>query len=253
MTRTLKNSKFAGTVCSAPSCTNTAVTDSTGEPICNTHYLRIRNHGSYDLPERRRSRRVACANCESAFDKAYSMRLKRALGNQFCSRECQNSYRRQQSLAVAPTRFWKQVEKRGENECWPWIGALKKRGYGEFTWYGHGKRTHIAPRVAYELSTGVYPGKLFVCHTCDNPRCVNPRHLWLGTNRDNMADMKAKGRASRKVHSHSENHHKSKLTNEQVEAIRSDTVRTNRQWSIILGVTGAAIYNIRARKTWRHV
>jgi hypothetical protein len=70
------------------------------------------------------------------------------------------------------------------------------KGYGQFY---VGQRTYRAHRVAYELATGEWPGELFVCHHCDNPGCVNPDLLWLGTPRDNTRDMFRKGRANRNL------------------------------------------------------
>ena len=94
-------------------------------------------------------------------------------------------------------RFWEKVDMSGD--CWLWTGARDKQGRGKFR--GGRKtegtaRTVLAPRVAYELERGP-AGDLFVLHTCDNPTCCRPAHLFLGTQAENMADMAAKGRASR--------------------------------------------------------
>lgn len=75
--------------------------------------------------------------------------------------------------------------------CWNWIAGRNERGYGRFR---VGDRTLAAHRVAFAISRGADPGELFVCHSCDNPSCVNPDHLWLGTNADNLRDCVNKGR-----------------------------------------------------------
>jgi HNH endonuclease len=80
----------------------------------------------------------------------------------------------------------------GPDSCWPWLGSRFTTGYGE-VWFGH--RNRLAHRVAYELANGPIPSSSqAVCHTCDNPLCCNPAHLWLGTVVENIADMDRKGR-----------------------------------------------------------
>lgn len=92
-------------------------------------------------------------------------------------------------------RFWTRVEKQKTGKrCWIWQGR-KSGEYGHFEINGKAMYVH---RFSYELHNGPIPKGLFVCHACDNPPCVNPKHLWLGTHRENIQDWVKKGRISRK-------------------------------------------------------
>ena len=86
-------------------------------------------------------------------------------------------------------RFWSKVKKTAA--CWEWVGCRNKTGYGLFRLEG---RSRLAHRVSWLLNGGLIPGRLFVCHRCDNPACVRPSHLFLGSQSDNMGDAKRKGR-----------------------------------------------------------
>lgn len=90
-------------------------------------------------------------------------------------------------------RFWSKVDKRGDNECWEWKAGRDKDGYGQFSVGYVGTRAH---RFSFLLHHGDIPRGMKVCHTCDNPPCANPKHLWLGTADDNNKDMKNKGRCA---------------------------------------------------------
>jgi hypothetical protein len=91
-------------------------------------------------------------------------------------------------------RFWSKVERRGPDECWPWKGARGRRGYGQF-WLDGKKR--VATQVSWEFEHGrAFPDGLHACHHCDNPPCVNPRHIFPATHSENLRDAYRKGRTT---------------------------------------------------------
>lgn len=96
-------------------------------------------------------------------------------------------------------RFWSHVHMPSADECWPWSLSRGNHGYGQVSYQ---RTMHLTHRIAYEMTHGPIPDGLWVLHSCDNPPCCNPKHMFLGTHTDNMRDMTAKGRNG--VHRHPE-------------------------------------------------
>lgn len=143
-------------------------------------------------------------------------------------------------------RFWEKVARAGEDECWLWTASCFSTGYGSFRASGKKVGAH---RFAYRLATGknIRPSEL-VRHRCDNPRCVNPKHLELGSSRDNTDDMLERGRSCRGSKQGS-----SVLSDEQVRLIKKIQGLTLREIAKIFGVSFQHVHWIRTGKSWRHV
>jgi len=136
--------------------------------------------------------------------------------------------------------------------CWEWTGNKLKRDYGRID---HGGRKYVLHRIIYRLCVGsLPPGRVEVCHSCDNPPCCNPAHLFLGTHAENMRDSEAKGRNSHRAQKGQEKP-QAKLTEEAVRDIRR-RVAAGENGRIIAedhGVSRATVSEIARRKKWRHV
>jgi hypothetical protein len=162
--------------------------------------------------------------------------------------------------------FWSLVSKNVDGDCWLWVGR-KDRTTGGF-YYGRfcvGYKKYLAHRISYYLHNKRWP-KLYVCHTCDFPLCVNPEHLFEGTNADNMRDMAQKGRAacgSRSGHytqpertPKGSGHHRTRLTEQMVIDMREEYRRGGVTHSALarrFGLSKFAIHSIITRRTWKHV
>ncbi|GGE24185.1 hypothetical protein GCM10011345_32720 [Gemmobacter megaterium] len=134
-------------------------------------------------------------------------------------------------------RFWSKVDRPSPQSCWEWSGALNK-GYGQFHVGRSSSSVMLAHRIAYGLANGKLPEA--VCHSCDNPRCCNPAHLFGGTRADNNLDMTRKGRHAKVKNAiRGEKHPQAKLTDTEVAAIREKYARggaTQRQLAARHGV-----------------
>lgn len=151
---------------------------------------------------------------------------------------------------TAEERFWRSVNRRSADECWHWRSSCTSEGYGNF-WTG--ERVDRAHRFSYELANGPIPEGFIVCHSCDEPSCVNPNHLWLGTDADNAADKMLKGRDNPP---HGEANSHAKLTEREVLHIRqlyASGKHTQEALASQFGVTRVSISSLVRRLTWSHI
>lgn len=154
--------------------------------------------------------------------------------------------------AQTVARFWRKVDRRGPDECWEWSGRRDKDGYGQFR-TNNPRRMRRANIVAHEIEYGL-PNGLQVCHSCDNPPCCNPQHLWGGTNSDNQQDSVTKGRRP-EVDQKGENNPRAILSGNDVIEIRRliGVGLTNTKIGPMYGVTHSMISRIRLGKAWTHI
>ena len=148
-------------------------------------------------------------------------------------------------------RFLSKVDTSGK--CWEWQGS-KRNGYGQLSRKGKSLSTH---RYSWRVFRGNIPSKMFVLHRCDNPICVRPDHLFLGTHKDNMRDMHKKGRANNPPPPMEvgERHSQAKLKNDDVLAIRRRYAdgETMQELGDYYGVVFQHIFKIIKRQTWKHI
>jgi hypothetical protein len=193
---------------------------------------------------------VTCQQCAGIFSAAPSRLL---IGeSRFCFERCRYSY-------VAPVsnpeeKFWEKVNK--TDSCWLWTASKRTTdrtgGYGKFATGRRNKQTtYMAHRFSWVLENGPIPDGLDVLHHCDNRLCVNPDHLFLGTQQDNMDDMIAKGRSAK-----GEKNPHAILTEDIVMQIR-EAIRV-RQGTLadvarLFGITYVSLQAIYHRRNWKHI
>ena len=147
-------------------------------------------------------------------------------------------------------RFWAKVDRRGDSECWNWTAGGNQYGYGRIHALRPKRKLLQAHRVSFELAHGSIPEGLHVCHRCDNRKCCNPSHMFLGTNIDNHADKVSKGRQAR-----GDRLPQTKLIETDVTAIRClirDGV-TQKEIASRFSISQSVISEINTNKAWAHL
>lgn len=152
-------------------------------------------------------------------------------------------------------KFWSMVQRGAPDDCWEWQKG-RAQGYGTFYAYGDLFSQWRSHRYSFTLANGAIPKGMCVCHTCDNPACVNPRHLWLGTRQQNTADMISKKRNVLSIPRPGEQATFARLTSVQVSAIRalaSLSTLSNTAIAKQFGVSRRTVDRIVAGQIWRHL
>lgn len=237
----LKNN-MADKVCTISGCEKRAVT----KGMCAMHDARMRRHGDPHVNLRPHFSACQVKGCESTH------RLKRG----YCNAHYLKWYRHGDPSVgitrIAPTGnrvtdFWARVAITANDEkCWEWQGKVTRAGYGVFSDHCNAIYAH---RLAYELATGIKP-TLFILHSCDNPGCVNPKHLREGTPQENTRDAIERNRIAR-----GERKRNAKLTENDVREIRRRIASGDARKRIAqeFGVHPTRIDYIKHKKNWAHV
>ena len=158
-------------------------------------------------------------------------------------------------------RFFTKFTKLTKSDCWEWQGNRDTSGYGTTKRKG---KVHKAHRLSYTIHNGEIPYGLCVCHTCDNPPCVNPKHLWVGTQRENQLDCNKKKRRAKGISHRShlypsqtpkgESSGMSKLTEENVRFIKNNLSKhTQTHLAKLFNVNQTTVSVIATGKSWKHI
>lgn len=184
-----------------------------------------------------------CEYCKCNF----SLKPSRFKRTRFCSRKCRINYGA--DLNILRTQFFENIQVARPDDCHVWTGRCSSDGYGLMWCRKEGLM--VASRLVWEYTHGPIPDGKLVCHQCDNPPCCNVKHLFLGTNKDNITDMVRKGRGAK-----GETSGKSKLTELTVIEIRK-LYSTGNYTLVELGkkfnVSHQNISSVVKKETWNHI
>lgn len=170
-----------------------------------------------------------CAYCDKVFSKKHREQI-------FCSATCRNRARYKEPIE----RFWSYVQTQGDNNCWLWIGSRDTpQGYGRFRLNNRKVRAH---RFAYQITIGEIPKGMDVLHRCDIKFCVNPNHLYLGTDNDNARDSAVRNRL------------RTKVSRDQVDQIRKLATSgvSHRKIASLFSISPSAVDDIVSYHSWKH-
>lgn len=164
-------------------------------------------------------------------------------------------------ISTTDPKFWRRVDTSSDEGCWPFLGYCLPNGYGQIKRVIDGQKvSYVTHKFVYELIHGEVPEGKKVCHDCDNPPCVRPDHLWLGTQAENLKDARDKGRAvpfgGKRADNQGERHGMALLTEEAVIEIRylwSLGQHTQRQLAEMFGVSRGAICSVVRGQSWKHL
>lgn len=264
-------------ICSVNDCNN----KHEAHGWCHKHYIRWKKHGDpFRVDKARSTRKKDLSKClvdgcnkinlSTGLCRAHYLKNRRVTATKLCSiDECKNPsyvlglcnmhYIRNYRNKPINEKSWYQLSPKerlnkfikidDEKKCWLWVGGKNRKGYGSIHFNG---KNRIAHRMSYELYVGEIPCGVLVCHHCDTPSCVNPEHLFLGTDLDNSNDKFSKGRHKS---SPGQSNGNSKLTNDEVRCIKkrlkvgTKVSEISKQYHI----SETNIYYIKKEKTWSHI
>jgi len=177
-------------------------------------------------------------------------------------RFCQKHYKRikkygspddrKWSQAPLEVRFWLKVDKKSESECWPWLGQKLKNGYGRLSLGSKSEGSDGAHRISWMIANKQkIPAGMFVMHSCDNPVCVNPSHLSVGTPKENTADMIAKGR--KRVVAPVGNWNGKAIINEDIVRHIRMSDESHAALARKFNISPNCVRGVRIGRTWSHV